>query len=178
MSANSLFNVVLKVFGISFIKDVLISLPALFGVFYRLGENDISGALSTLLITLLTLLVYMVVSYYFVFKTHWIIQKLKLLDKVPEDPIPLNIHRSTIVSIAILLVALYVIAEAIPLVMRELIRLYQYAKMNRGVLNEMQPFDYSLILMHIGQIVVGLLLLGYHRQLVNYIDLKTRKLNG
>jgi Ca2+/Na+ antiporter len=175
MSAKSLFNVVLKVFGISFIKDILISLPAFLSVFYSLGDGDASGAISTLLITSLTLLVYCVVAYYFVFRTQQVMARLRLLENIPEDPIPLNIHRSTIVSIAILLIALYVITEAIPLLIRGLAKWYQYNRMTKGLLNAMEPFDYSMILVYAAEIVIGLLLFGYHRQLVNFIELKTRR---
>lgn len=178
MSATSLFNIVLKVFGISFIKDIIIALPTLLSVFYSFGDGDASGGFSTILITLLTLLVYCIVAYYFVFRTQDVIRHLRLLEDIPEDPVPLNVHRSTVVSIAIMIVALYIITEAIPLLIRGLTKWFQYNRMTNGVLNVMQPFDYSIIFVYVAEIVIGLLLLGYNRQLVNYIVLQTRKKSG
>jgi len=44
MTAKSLFNIVLKVLGIYFIKDIIIAIPSLFGVLYELGNSDVSSA--------------------------------------------------------------------------------------------------------------------------------------
>lgn len=178
MSAKSLFNIVLKVLGILFIKDILISIPSLLSVFYSFGDADTSGAISTLLITLLTLLIYCVVAYFFIFRTQQVMERLKLQENMPEDPIPLNIHSSTIVSIAILMVALLLITEAIPLLIRGLTKWYQYNRMTKGFYNGMQPFDYSMILTYIAEIIIGFLLIGYHRQLVNFVEVKTRRKSG
>ena len=178
MSARSLFNIILKVLGIFFLKDILISLPALIGVFYEFGDGNVSGAISTLLISLFTLFIYFVVCYALVFRTEEVMEKLRLLDKTPEDPLPLNIHRSTVLSISILVVALYLITQAIPLLIRGLTKWYQYNRVARGLYTSMQPFDYSLVLVYAAEIVLGLLLVGYQQQLVNYIELKTRRKNS
>ena len=178
MTARSLFDIVLKVLGIYFIKDIILTVPSLFGILYSIGDGDISGAISTLLISLFTLLVYSVVAYTMIFRSGWVMEKLKLLEKVPEDPIPLNIHRSTVVSIVILLVAIYLIAQAIPLLIRELTKWYQYAQFTKGFFNGMEPFDFSMILVYTAEIILGLLMITYHRQLVNYVELQTRKSGG
>lgn len=149
------------------------SLPTLLSVFYSFGSGDASGAFTTLLISLLTLLIYCVATHYLVFKTDRVIAKLRLLENFPEDPVPLNIHRSTVVSISLLLVAIYVIAQAIPQCVRGLVKWYQYNKM-AGLYNAMEGFDYSTVLVYAAEIVIGLLLIGYHRSLVNYIELKSR----
>ena len=178
MTARSLFDIVLKVLGIYFIKDIILTVPSLFGILYSIGDDDISGTISTLLISLFTLLVYSVVAYTMIFRSGWVMEKLKLLEKVPEDPIPLNIHRSTVVSIVILLLAIYLIAQAIPLLIRELTKWYQYAQFTKGFFNGMEPFDFSMILVYAAEIILGLLMITYHRQLVNYVELQTRKSGG
>jgi hypothetical protein len=175
MSVQSLFNIVLKVLGIYFVKDIILALPSLLSVFYSFGDSDASGAFSTLAISLFTLFIYCVVAYYLVFRTNRVIAKLRLQEKVPEDPIPFNIHRSTVVSIAILMVALLLITQSIPLLIRGLVKWYQYNRMYRNLVSTMDTFDYSTILVYAAEIVVGLLLIGYHRTLVNYVELKTRQ---
>jgi hypothetical protein len=177
MAATSFFNIVLKVLGIYFIRDIVISIPTLFSVFYSFGRGDVGEAFSTLLVLLLTLFIYCLVAYYLIFKTDWLIQKMQLLKNVPEDPIPLQIHRSTVISISLLVVAFYLIAQAIPQLVRGFTKWYQYNRIMGGFPNALDPFDYSTILVFAAEIIVGLLLIGYQRQLVNFIELKTRKLN-
>ena len=177
MSVKSFFNLVLKVLGIYFIKDIVISIPTLFGVFYSFGRGGVGDAVSTLLVLLLTLFIYCLVAYFLIFRTDWLIQKMQLLESVPEDPIPLNIHRSTVIGISLLVVAFYLIAQAIPQLVRGLTKWYQYNRITRGFSNAWEPFDYSTILVFAAEIIVGLLLIGYHRNFVSFIELKTRKLN-
>ena len=175
MTAKSLFNIVLKILGIYFIKDIIIAIPSVFGVLYEFGNADFSSALSSFLISAATLFIYCFIVYYLVFKTDWIIEKLKLLEKIPEDPIPLNIHRSTVLSITVLIVGLLLITQAIPQLIRGLSKWYQYNKAVRGMFNSMQPFDYSIILVYVAEIIIGLLLIGNQRLIVNYIESKQRR---
>jgi hypothetical protein len=175
MLVQSLFNIVLKVLGIYFVKDIILTVPSLLSVFYSFGDGDTSGAIATFLISLLTLFIYCIVTYLLIFRSEWIIEKLRLCENMPEDPIPLNIHRSTIVSIAILAAALYLITQAIPLLIRGLTKWYQYAQVAKGFFNGMEPFDYSIILVYAAEIVIGLLMIGYQPQLVSYIELQRRK---
>jgi hypothetical protein len=174
MTAKSLFIIVLKVLGIYFIKDIIIAIPSVFGVLYELGNADISSAFSSFLISAATLFIYSFIVYYLVFKTDWIIEKFKLLNEIPEDPIPLNIHRSTVLSITVLIVGLLLITQGIPQLIRGLSKWYQYNKA-LGIFNSMQPFDYSIILVYVAEIIIGLLLIGNQRLIVNYIESKQRK---
>ena len=168
MSAKSLFNVIVKVFGIYFIKDIITSIPTLLKVFYSFGDGDTAGAVSTLLISIFALFVYSVIAYYFIFRTEQVMQTLRLLENVPEDPVPLNIHRSTVVGISLLIVAFYLIIQAIPLLIRGLTKWYQYNKMSRRF-SALEPFDYSTVYVYAAEIIVALLLIVYQQTLVNYI---------
>jgi magnesium-transporting ATPase (P-type) len=175
MTAKSLFNIILKVLGIYFIKDIIIAIPTVIGVLYELGNSDVSGAFTSFLFSAATLFIYSLIAYHLIFKTDSIIERLKLLDKLPEDPIPLNIHSSTVLSITILVVGLLSITQGIPLVIRELSNWYQYNKSMRSMLNSAQSFNYSMILVYVAEIIIGLLLIGNQRTIVNYIELKQRR---
>jgi uncharacterized membrane protein len=177
MAARSLFHIVIKILGLLFIKDIVMTIPSFMPVIYGFGYGNMPGAFSMLLITALTLLIYLVIAFYFIFNTDWVISKLRLIENFPEDPIPLNIHRSTVVSIALLLLALFLIVQAIPLLVSELTKWYRYNDMLKGIPGQMDAFDYSMILVYLAQIVIGLLLIGYHRPLVGYIEMKTRASN-
>jgi len=174
MTAKSLFNIILKVFGIYLLKDIIIAIPTLLGSLYSLASLDINGAFVSFLISAFTILIYVIVIYYLIFRTDLIIEKFRLLDKIPEDPVPLNIHRSTALSITILIVGLFLIVQAIPLLIRGIAKWYQYHQAVRRFYTTIEPFDFSMILVYVAEIIVGLLLIGNQRIIVNYIELKQR----
>lgn len=175
MTAKSLFNIILKVLGIYFIKDIVIEIPSLFRVIYEFGNSDFFGGFTTLLFSLATLFIYSIIIYYLIYKTDLVIDKFKLAENVPEDPIPLNIHRSTIICIAILVVGLLMIVQSIPLMIRGLSKWYQYNRATGSFSDHISPFDGSMIWVYVAEIIIGLLLIGNLRPLVNYIELKQRR---
>ncbi|MGL6269744.1 MAG: hypothetical protein ACRC2O_17550, partial [Chitinophagaceae bacterium] len=136
------------------------------------------GALWTLAISAVTFGIYGLVIYYFLFKTDYLIDKLKLAETVTPEEIPLNIHRSTVISIALMIVSLLLITQAIPLVVRGLFKWYMYRQQTKGLLNIMEPFDYSMLIVYVSEIVIGLLIIGHLRSIVSFIELKQRKAGG
>ncbi len=170
MSARTLFNIIIKVMGIYFIKDIVISLPYLLQVFYDFVNSDLEFALSSMLVSLAWIFIYIMIMYFMIFRTDFIIDRLKLTENIKEDPIPFNVHRSTVYSIATLLLGLFLIVYNIPLLVRELTRWYQFRSMTKGSFGAAEQFDYSLILVYVAEIVIGLLLIGNLRFIVNFIE--------
>ena len=178
MRVKSLFSLILKVLGIFFIKDIFISIPTIIAAFYSFFNNDFSDGLYMLFFSLATIFIHLLIIYYLIFRTDYIIDKLKLEDRFPEDPIPLNLHRSTVISITVGVVAVLLITQAIPLLIRELASWYQYSRATRGVLNMGNNFEYSSLLVYIAEIIIGFLLLGHLPSITNFIELKQRSKNG
>lgn len=167
MTPRSLFNIILKVLGIFFIKDILATIPQLFSVaLYLTKTNSIDEAIWTLLFTLLVLSIYCLASYYLIFKTELIIEKLKLENGFNQDTIPLNIHRSTILSISIIVIGGLIVADEIPDFCQKLFAYFQERRMTYGQTNP--SISYSVLAGV--KIVVGLLLISKQRQIVNFIE--------
>lgn len=178
MSVKLLFNLILKIIGILFVKDLVVSFPNLFAVVFDLGRGDVSGAFVTLAMTALTFGIYGAMIYYFLFKADYLIAKFKLTDSTTPEEIPLNVHRSTVISIALMIVALLLITQAIPLVVRGLFNWYMYRQQTKGFMNVREPFDYSMLVVYASEIVIGLLIIGQLRSIVSFIELKQRKAGG
>lgn len=171
MTTRSLFNIILKILGIFFIKDILATVPQLLSIIRYLTNTDTVGdALWSLVITILILLVYIFVSYYLIFKSDLIIDKLKLEKGFDQETIPLNIHRSTILSISIIVIGGLIIADEIPNLCRQLYSYYQEKRMAYGQTNP--TISYSVLAG--AKIVVGWLLVANQRQIVNFIEYKRR----
>jgi hypothetical protein len=171
MTPRTLFNIILKILGIFFIKDILTILPQLLSTILYLTKVDTVGeAIWTLITTMLILLVYVFISYFLIFKSDLIIDKLKLDTGFDQETIPLNIHRSTILSISIIVIGGLILADEIPNLCRQLFAYFQEKRMTYGQTNP--NISYSVLAG--AKIVIGLLLIGNQRQIVNFIEHKRK----
>ena len=157
----------MKILGIFVIKDILATIPQLLSIILYLTKSDTVGeAIWTVVTTVLILLVYVFFSYYLIFKSDLIIDKLKLDKGFDQETIPLNIHRSTILSISIIVIGGLIIADEIPNLCRQLFAYFQEKRMTYGQTNP--TISYSVLAA--AKIVIGLVLIGNQRQIVNFIE--------
>ena len=174
MKAKDLFTIILKVFGIYLIKDVLISIPPVLKSFFEFFQYSADIAVFSLIVSLLIFTVYFGIVYILIFKTNWLISKLQLTSNLSDEPLAVNLHRSSVYTIAIIVSGIVILAFAIPQMVRELYVWYAYTDATNGSLVS-APFDYSLMFKSLGEIVVGLLFLGNQRSLVNFIESRRRE---
>jgi hypothetical protein len=172
MTPRSLFNIILKVLGVFFFRDILVSLSQLLGFATQLGKPE---AISELLWTVLTIAPVLVVeaffSYLLIFKTEWFIKVFKLERGFDQETIPINMHRSTILSISIIVIGGYLVANEIPNFCRQLFLYIQERRMTHGQANP--EIDYTLIAGF--KILVGSLLIAEQRLFVNLIERHRKK---
>ena len=172
MTPRTLFNITLKILGIFFIKDFLATIPQLLSVILYLTKSDtVTEAIWTLVTTSLILLAYGLVSFYLVFKTELIIDKLKLDKGFNQETIPLNIHRSTILSISIIVIGGFLVADEIPNFCRQLFSYFQEKRMTYGQTSP--TLAYSIV--SGAKIIIGILLMAGQRQIVNLIERQRKK---
>jgi Na+(H+)/acetate symporter ActP len=155
MTPKSLFNIILKILGIFFIKDILAIIPQLLSVSIYLTEPNVSGAVWTLITTIIILVLYIIFAYYLIFKSDLIIDKLKLDKGFDQETIPLNIHRSTILSISIIVIGGLIVADEIPNLCRQLFAYFQEKRLTHGQTNP--NISYSVLAA--AKIIIGLLLI-------------------
>jgi hypothetical protein len=171
MTPRSLFNIILKVLGIFFIQDFLAAIPQVLSVFlYFATPEGRQEAIWALVSTLLILFAYGIVSFYLIFRADVIINRLKLDDGFNQDMFQLNIHRSTILSISIIVIGGLIVINEIPNFCRLLFSYYQQKRMTRGL----QDPGISNIVMSGTKIIVGILMLTNQRQIVRFIEWKRR----
>ena len=175
MTIRTLFTVILKVLGIFFIKNFLETIPQLLSLLNFL--NDFGGQ-QKLLIGLseisLMLLILGLVSYCLIFKTELIIDTLQLDKGFGEEVIPLNIHRTTILSIAIIIMGGLLIINELGNFCRQLFLYYQEVKLvKQNYLSKNPNISYSII--SFIKIILGLLLMIYQKQIVYFIEWRRKK---
>lgn len=172
MTAKTLFNIILKVLGIFFIKDFLEIIPQLLApIMYWTAPGQSADAIWTLLSTLVILCAYGVTSYYLIFRTEWVIDKLKLDKGIDREAIPLNIHRSTVLSISIIVIGGLLVVEEIPNFCRLLYSYFQEQRMSHGMTHPNIAYSIASGI----KIVIGLSLMSSQRRIVSWIEGIRRK---
>ncbi len=166
MTPRTLFAIILKTLGVFFVKDILISIPQLASALYYFSDFT-SGreALLTLFFTSLSMAVYILVSYYLIFKTGYIIDKLKLAEGFNEETLALNISTTTIVEIALIVTAAFILTNEIPNLCRLLFSYFQEKRMTFG---HTKP-DISLSAMSAVQILLAVLMLGERKKITAFV---------
>jgi hypothetical protein len=172
MTPRSLFTIVLKIIGILFIKDILDAIPQfiLSIVEFLQFDSSMQNIWAPIFI-ILSCAVYVCAAYYFIFKTNDVINKLNLDKDFSEENFPLNIHRSTVLSIVIIIIGGLLIADNIPLLCRSIYLYFQTKSIGDAFTKS--P-DFSYIIIYALKILVGLILTGNHQLFVNYIERKRK----
>jgi hypothetical protein len=174
MRAKDLFIIILKVFGIYLIKDVLLSIPPVLNSFLQMFDVSGATAFFSLIVSLLFLGLHFVIVYLLLFKTSFLVSKLNLTSELSEEPLVVNLHRSSVYTIAIIVTGLLILTFSIPNLIEQFYLLYEYNDLRKRLFAP-SPYDYSGLIFAIAEVIIGLLFLGNQRTLVNYIESKRRK---
>jgi hypothetical protein len=172
MTAKNLFSIILKILGILFIKDVLPSVPSLISFLtFNLG-NAYNSSWGAIALFILSIGSYLVIAYIFIFKTSTVIGWLRLEQEFGTEVIPLQAHRSTILSISVIIIGGLLVLSAVPHLTVQGLIYFQ----NKGSYSDAGfTKEKSYLIIYTIQIVMGLLMLGYHAYIVNYIDMKRKR---
>ena len=113
---------------------------------------------------MITLIVYCLISFFLIFKTQAIIRILKLDKGFDQENFQLKVHRSTILSIATVVIGGVLLAEEIPNFCRQLYAYFVEKKV---------PISYTVL--SASKIIIGLLLIWNRREIVNFVELRRKK---
>jgi hypothetical protein len=174
MSPRDLFNIILKTLGILLIKDILIALPATLGMLVDLGELE-SDALFIAILPLLYLILYCFIIFLLIFRSGWIIDKLRLTDGFSSTDLSINFNRRAILSIAVIFTSLLIIVQALPQLVRELVAWVDYRRSSNRFLRMEGSFDYLWMVANAVEIAIGLTILYYQHSIVDFIIQKSRQ---
>jgi hypothetical protein len=173
MTPRSLFNIILKVLGIFFLKNILVSAANIIPAIPLITEDEFRDVkLIGLVIIILEALVHLLVSCLLLFKTNWIIDKLRLDQGFQQDAFNLNIHRSIILRIVTIVLGGLIIIDAFPLLVQQLIYFIRMKK--QQVPNT--KIDY--VILHTIKLLIGIFLISYNRFIVNFVEYKRKEITS
>lgn len=166
MKIKDLFIIILKVIGLFFVKNFLDSVVAFFSIIvFPNNFNPLSGYFESLFLMLLISGVYFLIVYVLLFKTDWVIEKLRLDKGFSQEEININIHRSVILRIGLIVLGGTIILNEVPAMLKLII-----SKLDINAPSHNPSIAFSLC-----KLIIGFILIYYQQTIVNFIELKRKK---
>jgi hypothetical protein len=172
MTPRTLWTIILKIFGLYVLIQALYIVLQLFVLLIGLAGQQNTTLWQALAYVLFSVGLYLMVVYISLFKTDLVINKLKLDTAIEEEKIEINIHRSSILTIVILLSGILMFADSAPTLLKEL---YSYF----AVINDYVHFkNYpraGMIIVEFLKTAFAIFMMTSSRLIVNFIERKRRK---
>ncbi|MBA3829023.1 MAG: hypothetical protein H0X33_08810 [Taibaiella sp.] len=164
MTPKSLFNIILKVIGLYLLLEFITQLFIFFAAGYG-SYQDIS------LVLLLGMLLYILVVYVLIFKSSLIVKILKLAEGFESDKLDINVSLKVVLRISVIVCGATLLLNSIPGFFNSgfaYISTYRYLQILPANSN-------SGMITNGSKILIGLLLLGYQRQIATIIESKSKE---
>lgn len=175
MTPRSLFAVIIKIIGIYLVIGGIVAIPQMLTAFHsfssQVGEADSKDVFSIALFLIITAAIYISIMRYCLFRTEWLIDKLHLDKGFAEERLELNIHRSTVLQIAVIVIGCIMVIDNLPLFCREAFVYFQMSMPNIGF--KENPSS-KFIVIDFAKCFIGLFLMTSSRLVVNFIERKRR----
>jgi hypothetical protein len=115
MTVRTFWTIFIKILGIWLILDSLTVVPQFIStLFYSYPYDTGVGLIFSLVILALTIGVYIFILRLFVYKTSWFIDKLHLDKGFTEEKIDLNVQRTTVLSVAVIVIGGLLFVDSLP----------------------------------------------------------------
>jgi hypothetical protein len=167
MPPSSLFNLILKIIGLFFIRDILESLSHTLSVLVYMPQySSASEATYNLAVSLPPLVLYTLLVWLFIFKSDSLVNLLKLDKNFPQSHVDIRLERKTVLTAAVIIAGGWLLVNEIPEFFRHVIYYYQERKM---YVRMTRP-DVSYIVMSAIKIAIGFFLIVFHKPIVEVIE--------
>lgn len=174
MTPRSFWMIIIRIIGIWIVLDSISVLSQFISYFFMFNSsNDWLILISSIGLLLITIICYFLVLYLCVFKTGWIIDKLKLDRGFVEEKFELKIHHSTILQIAVIVIGGILFIKVFPLFCKSLIL---YVKQSNASDRTYFKPEWSSVLFYFIETFISVYLMRNSRQIVNLIERQRRKL--
>lgn len=167
MSIKTFWTILIKILGLFLISGALVLLPQSFSfAYYAIKSGDLIDIISICVLNLSLLFAYFLIIRVCIYKTSWIIEKLKLDRDFETGNIELNFHVNKIISIAIIVIGGIIFIDSFPLLLKEIMVFFQ---------NENLFKDYpksGWIIFYFCKAIIGYLLMRNSFRIAKFIENK------
>ena len=170
MLIKTFWKILIKIIGLWLLLSCFSIIPQFFSTLsFTNGDLNMESLLTLWLMILITIIIYILIIRLFLFKTDWIIEKLKLNKNFTEEKIDLDVKSSTILTISIIVIGALIIIESLPSFCSRLFDFYQ----QKNIIKDYA--DTNWLIYHFIKIIIGYLLLTNGKNLTKYIEKETDK---
>ena len=174
MSPRSLWTIILKIFGIYLVLQIYYPLTQLISFIYMAFNQQLADNWQTISFLFFAISIYLFMIIAFLFRTDWLIGVLKLDNSIKEEKLEINLHRSTVLKIVIMLAGITMFADSLPLFLKELYSYYQ--QINDTVHFKNYPRA-SVIITELMKVLISYFMMTSSRLIVNFIERKRKETN-
>ncbi len=172
MTPRTFWRILIKILGLWIVLDSFGVIMQFISTFVYINRADsFYGMIMILFLLIITAGVYFLILRYLIFKTDFIIDKLELDKGFTEEKFEINMHRSTILSIAVIVTGALIFVDTLPAFCRQIFLIVQQK-------NEMEHFkndpNTGWIILFTAKLFISVLLMIYSRHIVNFIELKRK----
>lgn len=167
MSIKTFWNILIKILGLLLIVGALTVVPQwIYSIYSAFQTGDNESFITLTVIFSVVLFVYFFAFKFCIYKTSWIIEKLKLDKGLENETIELNSNGNKVISIALILMGGLIFVENIPILFRQIFVFFQ-----QGSLFKDYP-ESGWIVFNFVKVTIGYLLMTNSFRIVNYIESK------
>jgi hypothetical protein len=171
MTPRTLWTIILKIFGLYIFLQIFYPLSQLINVVYLIQPQNNDYALAGFSAVLFSISIYLFMLIAFIFRTDWVINKLQLDKGIAEEKLELNIHRSTILQIVVIISGIFLFIESLPTLLKSLLTYYQ----NINVFTEFKKSPQTgWIVFYLVKVFLSFFMITSSRLIVNFIERKRR----
>lgn len=171
MTPKSLFNIILKIFGLFFLREIVYTVPQLIYLISNLVQDDTFNGnenyeIASFAFPALLLIFYIFISYLLIFKTGNINSLLKLERGFNQKEFSFNISSPTMLTVALIVIGGIILINEIPNFFNGIFSYFKEKSMAR----KMPSSNYQYIITPSVRIVLALLIIGERKRIVSFIE--------
>jgi hypothetical protein len=170
MTIRTFWTILIKILGIWLVLDSLNVIPTFFMTVYETAlSGSEQGTSMIMVLLLLTLGIYIAVLRLFLFKSAWLIDKLRLDKDFDQDNMNLEIKESSLFSIAVIVTGGILFADGLPELCRQVFSYFQQER----VFGE-NPGS-GRIIFYLIKTLIGYLLMTNSKLVIKFIEKQRTK---
>ncbi len=175
MYPRKLFNIILKIFGLFFLREILNAIPQVISPIVQFfAISEIGPIIATFIVSLLILAFYTFLVFQLLFKTNKIIDALKLdqgfaemdLSIEEKEKVPVDLSSKSIYITALIVIGGVILIDEIPNLCRQV---YLYVDQANFRFASAKP-DFSYIIFSIAKILIALLIIGERIRIIEFLE--------
>ena len=165
MLINTFWKILLKIVGLWILFSSISLIPQFTSTLsFTNGSLDVTSLLSIWFLLFGSLFIYALITFLFIFKTDWIIKRLKLDKNFQEQKIDLNIESTTILKYSIIIIGALILIEALPSFFSRLFNFFQQKLLFKDYR------DSSWLIFYFIKLIIGYLLLTNGKNFAKFIE--------